>query len=84
MSRPEWQIQQQRIQQQRQISQSWRNHQEGIGHTISQRKLMEQNGHKSGGGLGTAAVGAGIGGFVGGPVGVAIGGAVGWLIGKLR
>ena len=84
MSRPAWQIQQQRIQQQRQISQSWRNHQEGIGHTISQRRSMEQRGYKGRSGLGTAAVGAGIGGFVGGPVGVAIGGAVGWLIGKLR
>lgn len=82
MSRPAWQIQQQRIQQQRQISQSWRNHQEGIGHTIGQRRLMEQR--RSGSGLGTAAVGAGIGGFVGGPVGVAIGGAVGWLFGKLK
>ena len=80
MSRPAWQIQQQRLQQQRQIQQSWRNHQEGIGHTLYQ----QQSGHKGRSGLTTAAVGAGIGGVVGGPVGVAIGSAVGWLFGKLR
>jgi outer membrane lipoprotein SlyB len=84
MSRPAWQIQQQRIQQQRQIMQSARNHQEGIGYIINQRRLREQRGYKGGSGLGTAAVGGVIGGAVGGPAGAAIGAAVGWLLGKTR
>ena len=78
MSRPAWQIQQQRIQQQR------RDFQRGQGYIMNRRREMKQQGYHHNSGFGSAVVGAGLGGVVGGPVGVAIGGVVGWLIGKLR